>query len=225
MKLLLLKAIAGMLVLLVGLGFLIFLPAGTIDYLQAWTYIITFTVSVILILLYLINKDPKLLERRLKAVPTAETKKIQKILQSLLNIFFVFVFISAGFDYRFTWSNIPLYVCFIADIFVTMGFFIVFLVFKENSYTSGAIEVATDQKVIATGPYRIVRHPMYAGALLMLFATPIALGSYWAILFVFPLALSVAARALDEERYLAKNLPGYAEYCQKVHYRIIPLIW
>ncbi|HMF31502.1 MAG TPA: isoprenylcysteine carboxylmethyltransferase family protein [Candidatus Lokiarchaeia archaeon] len=204
---------------------MILLPAWTIDYLQAWVYILTFGVSAILITMYLVKKDPKLLERRVKAVPTAETETSQKKITSLLNVFFIFVFIVAGFDYRFHWSNIPLYVSIIADVFVVVGFCIVFLVFKENSFTSGIIEVVEDQKVISTGPYRIVRHPMYAGALLMLFVSPIALGSYWAILCVIPLTLSVAARALDEEKFLSKNLSGYPEYCQKVHYRLIPLIW
>jgi protein-S-isoprenylcysteine O-methyltransferase Ste14 len=182
-------------------------------------------VSVILITIYLVKKDPKLLERRVKAVPTAETEKTQKKIVSLLNIFFIFIFIVAGLDFRYRWSYLPLYISLFADVFVALGFYIVFRVFKENSFTSGIIEVAEDQKVISTGPYRIVRHPMYAGALLMLFFTPLVLDSYWAIICVIPLSVSIAARAIDEEKFLIKNLSGYEEYCQKVQYRLIPLIW
>jgi protein-S-isoprenylcysteine O-methyltransferase Ste14 len=204
---------------------MIFLIAGTLFDLPGWIYLLTFVVSVMPIVFYLIKKDPKLLERRVKAVPTAETEKTQKVLQSLLNIFFVLMFIVAGLDYRFHWSNVPLYVSLIADIFVILAFYIIFRVFKENSFTSGIIEVAEDQKVISTGPYKIVRHPMYSGGILLLIFTPIVLGSYWAIFCIIPLFASIALRALDEEKFLAKNLLGYTEYCHRVHYRIIPLIW
>ncbi len=135
------------------------------------------------------------------------------------------MFIVAGLDYRFHWSNVPMYISLIADVFVILAFYIIFRVFKENSFTSGIIEVAEDQKVISTGPYKIVRHPMYSGGILLLLFTPIVLGSYWAIFCIIPLFASIALRALDEEKFLANNLPGYTEYCHLVHYRIIPLIW
>ncbi len=219
------KALTGLLFLLATLCVLIFLPAGTVNYLQAWIYLLAFAVSVILITFYLFRNDQKLLERRLKAGPTAEKEKSQKMIQALANVFFCLVYIIAGFDYRFHWSNVPFTISLIADVFVALGFYIVFLVFKENSYTSGIIEVAKDQKVISTGPYGIVRHPMYSGALLMMLFSPVALASYWGILCVIPLIFTIVMRLLDEEKILSKDLSGYKEYCQKILYHLIPLIW
>ena len=219
------KSLAGFLMLLIALGAFIFLPAWSFNYFQAWIFLLTFAVSVLLITLYLFKRDPKLLERRLKAGATAEKEKSQKTIQALANVFFCLVFIIAGFDYRFHWSDIPLLISLIADIFVILGLYIVFLVFKENTYTSAIIEVHKDQKVISTGPYRFVRHPMYSGAILMMIFSPIALGSYWAVLCVLPLIVTIIMRLLDEEKFLSKNLSGYHEYCQKVHYHLIPLIW
>ena len=219
------KALIGLVFLLAALGFLIFLPAGTLSYHLAWIYLLAFAVSVILTTLYLFRNDPKLLERRLKAGATAEKENTQKVIQALANVFFCLVFIISGFDHRFHWSNVPEHFSLLADVFVLSGFYIVFLVFKENTYTSAIIEVAKDQKVISTGPYGLVRHPMYSGAILMILFSPIALGSYWAALCVLPLIFTIVLRLLDEERFLSKNLSGYTEYCKKVHYHLIPLIW
>lgn len=219
------KTISGFLTLIIALGIFIFLPAWTINYLQGWAYLLTFAVSVILITIYLFKNDTNLLERRLKAGAADEQEKSQKTIQSLAGVFFCLIFVVSGLDYRFHWSNIPMHISIAANAFVALGFFIVFLVFKENSYTSGVIEVSDDQKVISTGPYGIVRHPMYSGAILMLLFSPIALGSYWAVLCVLALSLVIVARLLDEEKFLSKNLPGYNEYCRKVHYRLIPFIW
>lgn len=204
---------------------LIFLPAGTLGYLQAWVYLITFSVSVILITVYLYISDPELLKRRLKAGPVAEKEKSQKAIQAWANLFFCLVFLVAGFDHRYHWSAVPFLISLVADLFVMLGFGIVFLAFRENSYTSGVIEVAAGQQVISTGPYRFIRHPMYSGAILMMLASPVALGSYWAVLCVIPLIFSIILRLFNEEEFLSKDLPGYIEYCRKVRYRLIPLIW
>jgi len=201
------------------------LPAWTIYYPQAWIYLLVFAVTVILITIFLLKNDPKLLERRLKAGPAAEKEKQQKTIQSLASLFFVLIYVVSGFDYRFHWSNVPMNISLFADVFVALGFYVVFLVFRENSYTSAVIEINEDQKVISTGPYGIVRHPMYSGAMLMLTFTPVALGSYWGVLCVIPMFFTIVARLLDEEKFLSKNLPGYYEYCRKVHYHLIPLIW
>lgn len=219
------KSLAGFLILLFALGAFIFLPAWTFNYFQAWIFLFIFAASVLLITLYLFQRDPKLLERRLKAGAIAEKEKSQKTIQALANVFFCLVFIVAGFDYHFHWSSIPISISLIADIFVILGLYLVFLVFKENTYTSAIIEVDKDQKVISTGPYRFVRHPMYSGAILMMIFSPIALGSYWAILCVLPLIFTIIMRLLDEEKFLIKNLAGYYEYCQRVQYRLIPIIW
>lgn len=219
------KTVSGFMMLLVTMGILIFLPAWTANYLQAWLYLFTFAVSTILITIYLFKNDQKLLQKRLNAGSTAEKEKSQKNIQTFASVFFCCIYIIAGFDYRFHWSNIPLYISILADVFVMIGFFIVFLVFKENSYTSAIIEVDKDQKVISTGMYAIVRHPMYFGAILMLVFSSVALGSYWALLSVVALTFTIILRLFHEEKFLSKNLPGYDEYCKKVRYHLIPFIW
>ncbi len=219
------KTISGFIMLIVIMGILIFLPAWTINYLQAWLYLLTFAISTILITIYLFKNDQELLKRRLNAGSTAEKEKSQKTIQSMASIFFCLIYVIAGLDYHFYWSNIPLYISLLANIFVMLGFFIVFLVFKENSYTSAIIEVDKEQKVISTGMYAIVRHPMYFGAILMLVFSAVALGSYWALLSVIALTFTIVARLLNEEKFLSKNLSGYDEYCEKVKYHLIPFIW
>lgn len=138
---------------------------------------------------------------------------------------FVILLVVPGFDHRFCWSDVPSFLVILGDIFVALGFLIVFLVFKENSFTSAIIEVNRGQRVISTGPYRIVRHPMYAGALIMCLFTPIALGSYWGLLSVPPMFFVVGWRLLQEEQFLTRRLPGYDEYRTKIRFRLIPLVW
>lgn len=219
------KTISGFITLLVIMGILIFLPAWTFNYLQAWIYLLTFAASTILITIYLLKNDLKLLNRRINAGSKAEKEKEQKTIQAIANVFFCFIYIIAGFDYRFHWSDIPMYISILANVFVILGFYIVFLVFKENSYTSAIIEVDKDQKVISTGMYEIIRHPMYSGAILMLVFSAVALGSYWALLSVAALTFTIIVRLLHEEKFLSKNLSGYDEYCEKVKYHLIPFIW
>jgi len=222
---LLLKTVAGFLFLMLMLALALFIPAGSLSYWQAWVYLAVWAVCVILITAYLIKNDQALLAGRVQAGPVAETQKSQKIIQSLASLFFVSLFIVPGLDYRFDWSNMPPIVSLIADGLVALGFYIVFLVFKENSYTRATIEVSDEQKVVTSGPYRIVRHPMYAGALLLLIVTPLALGSWVAMPFSLPLILVIAVRLLDEEKLLKTDLTGYSEYCQKVHYHLLPNVW
>lgn len=219
------KAISGFLMLLIIMGVLLFIPAWTVHYLQAWLYLLTFAVSTILITIYLLKNDPKLLERRINAGATAEKEKGQKAIQAIAGVFFCLIYIIAGFDYRYHWSRIPEFISLSANVFVLLGFFIVFLVFKENSYTSAIIEVDKDQKVISTGMYSVVRHPMYFGAILMLMFSSVALGSYWSLLCVAALIISIIVRLLDEEKFLLGNLLGYDEYCKRVKYHLIPFIW
>ncbi|WP_160687113.1 isoprenylcysteine carboxylmethyltransferase family protein [Clostridium sp. C2-6-12] len=219
------KSVSGLIMLLSIIGALIFLPAWTVKYLQAWLYLLVFAISTILITIYLFIKDQKLLERRLNAGSAAEKEESQKVIQTIASVFFCSMYIIAGLDHHFNLSNIPMYISILANVFVILGFFIVFLVFKENTYTSAIIEVDRDQKVISTGMYGIVRHPMYFGAILMLVASAIALGSYWALLSVAALTFTIIARLLNEEKFLAKNLSGYNEYCEKVRYHLIPFIW
>jgi protein-S-isoprenylcysteine O-methyltransferase Ste14 len=222
---LIVKSFLGLAFLLLVLGAAVFISAGSFDYWQAWIYLADFAICTILITAYLIKYDQRLLSARVQAGPVAETQKSQQIIQGLASLFFIGLFIVPGLDYRFHWSTVPPIVSWISYGMVAVGFFIVFLVFKENTYTSGTIEVVDEQKVIATGPYSLVRHPMYMGASLLLIFTPLALGSWVALPLPLPLILVVAVRLLEEEKFLAVNLNGYEAYRQKVHFRLIPFIW
>lgn len=219
------KTILGFAFLMLVLAVALFLPAGSLRYWQAWVYLAVFALCTILITAYLVKNDRELLAGRVQAGPVAETQKSQQIIQSLASLFFLGLFIVPGLDFRFGWSNMPPAISLIADGIVALGFYFVFLVFRENSYTRATIDVSAGQKVIDTGPYAIVRHPMYAGAMLLVAFTPIALGSWVAVPCVIPLILVIAARLLDEEKFLKANLSGYEEYCRKVHYHLVPFIW
>jgi len=222
---LIVRTFLGFLFLMFVLALALFWSAGSLQYWQAWVYLADFAICTILITAYLIRNDQELLEGRVKAGPVAETQKSQQIIQSLASLFFVSLFIIPGLDFRYGWSYVPPVVSLVADGFVALGFYFVFLVFRENSYSRATIEVSEEQKVISTGPYRVVRHPMYAGASVLLLFTPIALGSWVAIPFAIPIILVVVVRLLDEEKFLSANLAGYDEYRQKVRYRLIPSLW
>ncbi|MBI1259910.1 MAG: isoprenylcysteine carboxylmethyltransferase family protein [Chloroflexi bacterium] len=222
---LLLKSMLGLVFLLVCLGAALFVSAGTFDFWQAWVYLLVWAVCVTLITVYLARFDQRLLASRVAAGPVAETQRSQQVIQSLASIFFIGIFIVPGLDVRFHWSTVPPIICLIADGLVALGFLIVFFVFRENSYTSATIEVAQEQTVISTGPYSVVRHPMYAGAGVLLLFTPLALGSWVALPFPLPLFLVIVIRLLEEEKFLLANLAGYAEYRQQVKYRLIPFVW
>lgn len=219
------RAFSGLLGFLISLAVLLFLPAWTLNYWQAWVFLSVFSVSVLLITLYLMKKDPKLLERRVNAGPGAEKEKKQKIIQSLAAIAFIAMFVFAGVDHRLAWSTVPTYVIFAGDILIALGLLFVFFVFRENTFTSAVIEVEADQRVISTGPYAIVRHPMYIGALVMLLGVPLALGSWWGLFTVVPILYVIVWRLRDEEDFLVKNLPGYTAYRDKVRYRLVPFVW
>ena len=219
------RAFAGLLGLVVAMAALIFLPAWTLDYWQAWIFLTVFFLSVLAITVYLMKKDPKLLERRINAGPGAETQRSQQIIQFLAQIAFIAVIVVPAIDHRFGWSTMPPYMSAVGDLLVALGFLVVFLVFKENTYTSAIIEVGSEQKIISTGPYALVRHPMYIGALIMLAGVPLALGSWWGLFTIIPITLVIVWRLLDEEKFLAKNLAGYVEYQSKVRCRLLPFIW
>ena len=219
------KTLLGFVELIVMLGLFLFAPAGSLNFWQAWVYSIIFFVSSATVTFYLWKRDPELLARRVEVGPIEEKEKTQKTIQVFASIFFILILIIPSLDHRFGWSHVPVYIVIVGDILVVLGFFIVFLVFRENTFASATIEIATDQKVISTGLYNIVRHPMYSGALVMLFGTPLALGSWWGLLMLIPFTLILILRLLDEEKFLSKNLSGYDEYCQKVRYRLIPLLW
>ena len=222
---LLLKSFAGLLFLLCVIGMALFIPVNGFDYSLAWLYLCVFTVSVIIITVYLILRDRHLLQSRLSAGPVAETRTIQKVIQSVAGLSFLGVFILSAIDYKNNWSSVPLALSYMADVFCTLAFVFLFYVFKQNTFLSATIEVQEKQQLISTGLYGIVRHPMYTGASILLFFTPIALGSYYGLLPVFILFIAIIFRAIDEEQELKQNLVGYKEYCEKVQYRLIPFVF
>jgi protein-S-isoprenylcysteine O-methyltransferase Ste14 len=219
------KTIVGFIQLHVIVGTLLFLSAGSIKYWQGWAYLGVFLACNLLLTLYLIKYDQKLLERRLSAGPTAEKEKSQKIILAFASLFVIGLILIPGLDFRFHWSQVPLEAVVVANVAIALGFLIVFFVFRESSYASAIIEVSDEQQVVSTGPYSIVRHPMYTGGLLLFLFTPIALGSYWALILFPPLTLVIVLRLLDEEKFLSEHLSGYQEYSQKIPYRLIPFIW
>lgn len=201
----------------------IFLPAGTICFWQGWAFFAAFCIPTLLITIYFLFKDPALIGRRIKS---GETRTEQKIFQTISGVvFFTGLLVIPGLDYRFSWSSVPCIMTIMADAFVLLGFLIVFFVFKTNSYTSATIGVSEGQKVITTGLYSVVRHPMYLGAVLILLFMPLALDSLWALIPAFFICVFVVFRLLDEEKVLLRDLDGYQEYCQKTRYHLIPLIW
>lgn len=209
----------------IALGVLLFLPAGTLNYWQAWVFIVVFLTSVNAIGVYLSVKDPELLERRKKFGPATEQSPAQKIIMSIAILAILGLLVFCALDHRFGWSPVPAYVSLAGDVLVALGLFINLLVFRENSYGGSTVETVADQKVISTGPYALVRHPMYVGVLVMMTGVPLALGSMWGLAVLAIVLPGLMWRILDEEKLLQKELPGYKEYLQKVRYRLVPYLW
>jgi protein-S-isoprenylcysteine O-methyltransferase Ste14 len=219
------KAIGGLLLLVLVMAALLFITAGTLDYWQAWTFMAVYFVASVAITLYLMKNDPELLRRRMSGGPGAEKEPTQKIIMSFASVGFIGLLVIPALDHRLAWSHMPPHVALAGDVLVVLGWIAIFFVFRENSYSSATIELAPDQKVISTGPYGWVRHPMYAGGLVMLFGMPLALGSWWGVLVFIVIIPALIWRLLDEEKFLARNLPGYVEYQDRVRYRLLPLVW
>jgi protein-S-isoprenylcysteine O-methyltransferase Ste14 len=225
MSLLNMKAFAGLLFLSVAMAALLFILVGTFDYWQEWVFLAVYFASSVAITLYLVKKDPKLLARRMRGGPMAEKEPAQKIIMALTSLGFIGLFVIAALDHRFAWSHMPPSVALAGDGLMLLGWLAIFFVFKENTFAASTIELASDQKVISSGPYALVRHPMYAGGLVMLFGIPVALGSWWGVLVFVAIVPALIWRLFDEEKFLAKNLPGYVAYQEKVRYRLIPRVW
>ena len=207
---------------IIFMGLMLFLPAGSLNFWQAWVFMAVLFTPVIFVVSYFLKNDPALLIRRMRF---KEKNSQEKLIIKMSKLLFFVGFLIPGFDYRYGWSNVPAWLVIISDIIIFLGYAIVFFVFRENSYTSRIIEVQKGQKIITTGPYSIVRHPMYVGVILMYLFMPLALGSYYALIFFIPVIAVVIARALDEERVLLKGLKGYKAYMKKVRYRLIPGVW
>jgi protein-S-isoprenylcysteine O-methyltransferase Ste14 len=221
-KMLVGKSILMLLLAFVFLNVPLFLSAGSIRYWNVWYFNITMFLPMIFFLLYLIKKDPTLLERRMKF---KEKEKEQKKIQTIGIFIFLILFVLPGLDFRFKWSHVPTILVILGNIGYLAGYLFAMRVLLENSYASRVIEVVEGQKVISSGPYAVIRHPMYIGVLIMYFFLPIALGSYYTLIAFIPMPIHIVLRIKNEEKVLEKELAGYKEYKEKVKYRLIPRIW
>jgi protein-S-isoprenylcysteine O-methyltransferase Ste14 len=219
------RAWMALVLLAVAMSLLLFIPAGTVRYWQAWVYLAIFFGAASLITLFLMRREPDLLERRMSGGPTAETRATQKFIMLCASLCFIALLVVPAFDDRFSWSSVPVYGVLVGDALIAIGFSLTFLVYRENPFSSATIELASNQRVISTGPYAIVRHPLYASASLYLLGTPLALGSFWGFIPLVAIWPFLIWRLLDEERFLAQNLTGYIEYQKRVRCRLIPGVW
>jgi protein-S-isoprenylcysteine O-methyltransferase Ste14 len=219
------RAFAGFARFQIALALMIFLPAWSLHYWQGWLYWLLFGASCVVITLYFLRHDRALIERRMQAGPGAETEPKQKLILKFASVALIAMYIVSPLDHRFGWSYVPNWLVLVGDALVALSFYGFFLTFRQNAFAAATVRVESDQPVISTGLYAIVRHPMYAAALALLVGTPLALGSWWGLV---PAALLLAAlvwRLLDEESYLARNLPGYTDYQRQVRTRLVPGIW
>lgn len=208
-------------IIMVIMGLVLFLPAGSLKFWQAWIWWSIILVLMLFTTIYFSKKDPGLLSRRMKV----KEKEPQPVIVQVLSFLTMLTFIFPGFDYRFHWSAMPVWLVIAADIMVILGYILIIVVFRENSYASTVIQVEKEQQVISTGPYAMVRHPMYTGLLIMMLFTPIALGSYWALIFALLFIPTTVYRIKKEEATLSRELSGYTEYLLKTRYCLIPLVW
>jgi protein-S-isoprenylcysteine O-methyltransferase Ste14 len=220
-----LQLLASAIFAVVFFGLLLFWPAGTFDYWQAWVFIAAFIVGTMVPTTYLAVKYPDALRRRMTSGPFAETRLVQKFLYIGMVLMVVAVGVVSALDHRFDWSTVPTPVVVLGIVLVLVGLGMAEIVVIQNNYAAATITVAAEQKVVSTGLYGLVRHPMYVGALIMTLGTPLALDSYWGLVGVLPGVLIFAARINDEEKMLRQELDGYDEYTEKVHYRLVPGVW
>jgi protein-S-isoprenylcysteine O-methyltransferase Ste14 len=212
-------------VLAAVMALLVFGTAGTVHYWQAWLYLAVFFGASLFTTLDLMRRDPALLERRMRGGPGAEERPAQRLAMLGASAGFISLLVLPALDRRFHWSEVSLGVVLAGDALVVVGFYFILRVYRENTFTSATIEIAPNQTVVSTGPYAIVRHPMYASALLYVIGTPLALASYWGLIGVAVMLPFLIWRLFDEERMLIANLPGYLEYKRKVRRRLIPFVW
>jgi protein-S-isoprenylcysteine O-methyltransferase Ste14 len=220
-----LQAVVTGLIGLVVFGLLLFLPAWTFNYWQAWVFIAVFTLSTSVPSIYLSLKNPAALQRRMQGGPAGETRTVQKMIVSAIFLLLPAMMVLSAFDHRFGWSPVPMAVSVVGDALVAIGLGLAMLVVIQNSYAAANVTVEAGQKVITTGLYGFVRHPMYVGALIMMVGIPLALDSWWGLVILIPSVIVLVLRILDEEKMLKQELDGYSQYTQKVHYRLVPYVW
>jgi protein-S-isoprenylcysteine O-methyltransferase Ste14 len=212
-------------VLGLAMGALLFGAAGSVQYWQGWVFLAVFEAASVLVTLELMRRDPALLERRMRGGPTAEQEPTQRIIMLFASAGFVALIVVPGLDHRFGWSTVPIAAVVAGNLLIAVGFYLIALVYRANTFTSATVQVVADQKIVTTGPYAIVRHPMYASAMLYLIGMPLSLGSWWGFAALAAMFPFLVWRLVDEEQLLTRELPGYAEYRSRVRYRLLPLIW
>ena len=219
------KVLVSGLVQIVAIAVLLFVPAGTLNFWQAWVFLAVFALSAWAPSIYLQVTNPGALERRLRGGPTEEPRTVQKIVMAVLYLSLGMMCIIGALDHRFGWSTVPAAICLLGNVLVAAGLAVVVLVTTQNHYASTVVRVEAGQSVVSTGVYGLVRHPMYTGNVIMLVGIPLALGSYWALLLVVPGLIVLASRIRDEEMLLRHELVGYREYTREVRYRLVPYVW
>jgi protein-S-isoprenylcysteine O-methyltransferase Ste14 len=219
------RAFSGFAKFQIALALMIFLPAWSLRYWQGWLYWLLFGASCVVITLYFLRHDRALIERRMQAGPGAETEPRQKLILTFASAALIAMYVVSPLDYRFGWSFVPAWLVLAGDALVVLSFSGFFLTFRENAFAAATVRVESEQRVISSGPYAFVRHPMYTAALTLFLGTPLALGSLWGLIPAALLCVAIVLRLLDEENYLARNLPGYADYQRRVRTRLVPGIW
>jgi protein-S-isoprenylcysteine O-methyltransferase Ste14 len=219
------QAVAASVSGLLFFGVLLFWPAGTFDYWQAWVFIAVFTVVSLAPTVYWALRQPEVLRRRMRSGPIAETRPVQKVATVGIVVAVMAMVVVSALDHRFGWSQVPTAVVVLGDVLVAVGLGMSLLVVNQNNYAAATITVEAQQPVVSTGLYGLVRHPMYVGALIMMVGMPLALDSYWGLITVVPAVAVLALRIADEENMLRQELDGYEEYTKKVHYRLVPGVW
>lgn len=205
---------------------LLFVPAWTFDYWQAWIFLlIYFPLLTWIPHIYLMRTNPAALQRRVTAGPVAESRTRQKFLMVAGYLLRAGTLVVSALDHRFGWSTVPTAICLVGLVLVAVGTGGTMAVIFQNSYAAATVRVEAGQKVISTGLYALVRHPMYSAGVIGIVGLPLALGSYWGLVFVVPCLLLIASRLIDEEKLLRGNLDGYLEYTDKVRYRLVPYVW
>lgn len=210
---------------LIAFGLMLFWPAGTFHYWQGWVFLVVFAVSTWIPSLYLMRTNPAALDRRMRAGPLAEARTLQRLIISVAFASLIAMIVFSAFDHRFGWSSVPAAVSLAGDVLVAMGLGVAMLVVVQNSYAAANVSVESGQQLVSTGLYRLVRHPMYTGNVILMVGIPLALGSYWGLVFVIPGLIVLVLRIHDEERLLQQELAGYPEYTRRVQYRLVPYLW
>lgn len=210
---------------LTAFGAMLFLPAGTFDYWQAWLFLAVFALSTWIPSIYVIRTNPAALQRRMHVGPLAETRPLQRILMTVIFICFPAIFVISALDHRFGWSSVATPVTLAGDLLVAVGLGLAMLVVIQNGYAAANITVEQEQTLVSGGLYGLVRHPMYVGNVILMAGIPLALDSYWGLILLVPGVIVLVLRIRDEEKLLLHDLGGYREYTQRVRYRLVPYLW